>query len=202
MPERCRWLLSLCFNPASMAFADAAGLEAEPLRRDLVEWMRPRLAAGADPDADEPATAAWIEEAFDGRLQRYMEISRRQTTDLWLEVVELIRGRGVRVQADLASPERALTNDLDPVVNRQVDRLSYSLREGEDPGERIRELEGMIADGGKVFLTPTGDMREAEPIREQLAAAREAGAGGATFYNYGLLTLEQLGNIGRAVRSM
>ena len=202
MPERCRWLLSLCFNPASMAFADAAGLEAEALRRDLVEWMRPGLAAGADPDADEPATAAWIEEAFDGRLQRYMEISRRQTTDLWLDVVELIRARGAKVQADLASPERALTNDLDQVVNRQVDRLGYTLREGEDPVGRIRELEGMIADGGTVFLSPTGDMRRTEPIREQLAAARGAGAGGVTFYNYGLLTLEQLGNIGQALRSV
>ena len=130
-----------------------------------------------------------------------MEISRRQTTDLWLDVVKLIRGSGAKVQADLASPERALTNDLDPAVNRQVDRLGYTLREGEDPAERIPELEGMIAEGGTVFLSPTGDMRQAEPIREQLAAAREAGAGGVTFYNYGLLTLDQLGNIGRAVRS-
>ncbi len=201
MPERCRFLLGLCFNPASMAFADAAGLEAEPLRRDLVDWMRPRLAAGADPAMDEPATGAWIAEAFDGRLQRYLEISRRQTTDLWLQVAEVIRSRGARVQADLASPDRALANDLDPIINRRVDRLSYTLREGEEPGERVRELEGMIAPGGTVFLSPVGDLREAEPIAEQLAAAREAGAGGVTFYNYGLLTLEQLRNIGRAVRA-
>ena len=34
IPQRCRFILSLCFNPASMAYADAEGLEAEPFRRD------------------------------------------------------------------------------------------------------------------------------------------------------------------------
>ena len=163
--------------------------------------MRPRLAAGADPATDEPVTGAWLAEAFDGRLQRYLEISRRQTTDLWLQVAEVIRGRGVKLQSDLASPDRALANDLDPVINRRVDRLSYSLREGEEPRQRIGELEGEIADGGTVFLSPGGNLREAGRVAEQLAAAREAGAGGVTFYNYGLLTEEQLRNIGRAVRA-
>ena len=47
MPERCRWLLSLCFNPASMAFADAAGLEAEPLRPRAPRRRRGRAPAPA-----------------------------------------------------------------------------------------------------------------------------------------------------------
>ena len=146
-------------------------------------------------------TEAWLDEAFDGRLRRYMEISRRHTTDLWLEVAEVIRSGGAKLQTDLADPARALTNDLDPVINRRVDRLSYTLREGEEPRQRIGELEGEIAEGGTVFLRPGGDLWTAEPIREQLAVARQAGAGGVTFYNYGLLTEKQLRNIGSAVRA-
>ena len=197
---RCQFLLGLDFNPAAMTYATEAGLDAEALRQDLAAWMRPHLAAGVD-DPDEPVDAAWLEEAFDGRLQRYMELAREQTTELWLEAASIIRGAGVRLQTDLADPVRAQRDDLDPRTNRHIDRLSYSLRDGEAAASRLRELESQIAPGGSVFLRPEGDFRAVGPISAQLGEARQAGAGGVTLYNYGLLTEEQLRNIGQAVRS-
>jgi hypothetical protein len=140
IPLRCRFLLSLCFNPASMAGADAQGLEAMSLRQAVADWLRPRLARVADPATDEPVTDAWIAEAFEGRLQRYLAISRKQTTALWLEVAEVIRGGGAKLQTDLADTDRALSNDLDPLINRHIDRVSYSPGPDEDVTRRVAEL--------------------------------------------------------------
>ncbi|MBQ43660.1 MAG: hypothetical protein CME15_14515, partial [Gemmatimonadetes bacterium] len=202
IPLRCRFLLSLCFNPASMAGADAQGLEAMSLRQAVADWLRPRLARGADPATDEPVTDAWIAEAFEGRLQRYLAISRKQTTALWLEVAEVIRGGGAKLQTDLADSERALSNDLDPLINTRIDRLSYSPRPDEDVTRRVAELRQQIAPGGTVFFRSGGDLSTVTAAREKLDAARRAGAEGVTFANYGLLTEDQLGNIGQAVRSL
>ncbi len=202
IPLRCRFLLSLCFNPASMACADAEGLEAMPFRSNVADWMRPRLAKGADPVFDEPVTDAWIADAFEGRLERYLAISRKQTTDLWLEVAEVIRGGGAKLQTDLADSERALSNDLDPLINTRIDRLSYSPRPGEEATLRVAELRQQIAAGGTVFFRCGGDLSTVTAAREKLDAARRAGAEGVTFANYGLLTEDQLGNMGQAVRSL
>jgi hypothetical protein len=202
IPQRCRFLLSLCFNPASIACAEADGMDAEPFRQDVVDWLRPRLANGADPASDQPATPEWIAAAFEGRLQRYLEVSCKQTTDLWLKVAKVIRSGGAKLQTDLADPFRALSNDLDPRINTRIDRLSYTLKENEDPLLQIAELEKQIAPQGTVFLRPGGDLNTVAPIREQCDLARTAGAGGVTLYNYGLLTENQLSNIGQAVRSL
>ena len=202
IPERCRFLLSLCFNPASVARAQDEGMEAEAFRRAVVEWLRPRLARGADPDGDDEVTDQWIGEAFDGQLQRYLDIGRRQTTQLWLAVAAVIQAGGALVQTDLANAERALSNDLDPLINGRIDRLSHSLREGEDGAERVAELKRQIAPGGTVFMRPGGKIDSLAAVRGQVEAARQAGAGGITFYNYGLLTEAQLGYIGRAVRGL
>ena len=200
IPQRCRFLLSLCFNPASMAYADTEGLEAEPFRRDVVDWLRPRLASGADPASDEPVTDTWVEEAFSGRLARYLAISRTVTTNLWLEVAGIIRAGGAKLQTDLADSERALSNDLDPCINRYIDRLSYSPKPDQDAIIEADELREQIAPGGTLFLRPGGDLNSEAAVREKLDFARGVGAGGITFYNYGLLTEDQLGNIGQAVR--
>ena len=201
IPARCRFLLSLCFNPASLANAAAEGMDGERFRREIVDWMRPLLAAGADPDADEAATSEWIDEAFDGQLRRYLDISGKYTTQLWLRVVDVIRAHGAKVQTDLADPVRATLNDLTTDINGKIDRVSFTPVAGEDSRARVAELERQIAPGGCAFLRGAKAGSTAEAT-ESLTAAIEAGAGGINFYNYGLLTEQQLGYIGEAVRGL
>ena len=201
IPLRCRFLLSLCFNPASLANAAAEGMDGERFRQEIVDWMRPLLAAGADPDTDETATPEWIDEAFDGQLRRYLEISSKYTTQMWLRVVEVIRSRGAKVQTDLADPARATLNDLTPEINGKIDRLSFTPAEGEDARTRVAELEQQIAPGGCVFFRGA-KITSAATVTESLSAAIEAGAGGINIYNYGLLTEQQLGYVGEAIRGL
>jgi hypothetical protein len=151
-----------------------------------------------------PVTEVWIAEAFSGQLKQYLEISRRHTTALWLKVAEVIHQGGAKVQANLADATTARRNDLNPVINKSIDRLSFTLTEtGEKASEQVKDLIRRIAPGGEVFI-PIGGGRltESGTLAEQLKAVADAGAAGATFYNYGLLREEQLGFIGTALRSL
>ena len=201
IPLRCRFLLSLCFNPASLANAETEGMDGERFRLELVDWMRPLLAAGADPDTDEAATPEWIAEAFDGQLRSYLDISGKYTTELWLRVVDVIRSHGAKVQTDLADPVRATLNDLTTDINDKIDRVSFTPVAGEDSRTQVAELERQIAPGGCAFLRGAKASGVAAAT-ESLTAAIEAGGGGINFYNYGLLTEQQLGYIGEAVRGL
>ena len=194
---RCAFLLALCFNPASIAKANEAGMDGEVFRREVAEWVRPQLAR---PPLEEIVEAAWVESAFDGRLRQYLDIGCHTTTSLWFEVADVIQQGGAKILTNLADVERARANDLGPEINRRIDRVSQSPA-GEDAAAQVRTLQEQIAPGGQVFA-PVTVGREAGPLVEQVQALAAAGVGGATFYNYGLLYEEQLEFIGAALRSL
>lgn len=200
---RCEFLLGLDFNPARIDQADEAGMDGDGFQRDVAEWLRLRLARLPTGEDMLAADALWLQEAFDGRLGRYLEVCREKTTALWLEVASILRQGVVKVQSDLvATPELAPIHDLDPRINDSVDRLSVRLgAAGDDAKRRVRELKGTIAQDGEV-LVPVSVGATAGPVAEHVQAAAEAGAGGVLFYNYGLLRLEQLEFIGAAMRSL
>jgi hypothetical protein len=199
---RCSFLLALCFNPASIA--NAGGLDGERFRQQVVEWLRPRLARLPIAEDDLPVTEEWIGNAFNGELKQYLEVGRKHTTALWLKVAEVIRRSGAKVQSNLADAASAWRNDLDPVINKSIDRLSFNPTEtGDKASAQVQALRDQIAPGGEVFIPiGGGGLNAPGPLIEQLKAAADAGATGATFYNYGLLREEQLGFIGTALRSL
>ena len=201
---RCSFLLALCFNPASIANANAGGLDGERFRQRVVDWLRPRLARLPIAEDDLPVTEEWIGNAFNGELKQYLVLGRKHTTALWLKVAGVIRRSGAKVQSNLADAASAWRNDLDPVINKSIDRLSFNPTEtGGKASAQVQALRDQIAPGGEVFIPiGGGGLNAPGPLIEQLKAAADAGATGATFYNYGLLREEQLGFIGTALRSL
>ena len=201
---RCQFLLSLCFNPASIANANTGGMDGERFQEQVVDWLRPRLARLPTDEDGLSVTDEWISEVFNGQLKQYLAISRKNTTALWLEVADVIHQSGAKIQTNLADTASALRNDLDPSINRSIDRLSFNLTEtGEQASEQVKDLLHQIAPGGEVFVPAGGGgLTESDALAKQLKAAADAGAAGATFYNYGLLCEEQLGFIGTALRSL
>lgn len=201
---RCEFLLGVCFNPASVANANAEGMDAERFKQRVAQWLRPRLARLPTDEDAEFATEDWIGSAFEGELQRYLDACRKNTTNLWLRVAEVIHRGGAKVQSGLASARSLPQSDLDPSSNRQLDRVTTGPLTGDDRGRRnVREIREQIADGGIVLasLQPGGFVKAA-PLVEQVHAAAASGAGGCTFYNYGLLREQQLDFIGQALDSL
>lgn len=201
---KCQFLLSLCFNPASIENANAGGMDGERFRLQVVDWLRPRLARLPTGEDSLTVNDEWILKAFDGQLEQYLSISRKNTTALWLEVANLIRQNGAKLQTNLADMASAVRNDLDPSINRSIDRLSVNLTgTGETASAELRALVHQIAPGGEVFIQASaGGLTDADALAKELKAAADAGAVGATFYNYGLLREDQLGFIGTALRSL
>jgi hypothetical protein len=204
LSPRAEFLLSLCFNPASMANADRAGLDAAKFRQDVATWLRrhfDRIPRGEDLA---PANEAWIGEAFEGRLRRYLDAGRKHTTALWSRIADVIRRGGAQVEAGPASIAGAWHEDLDPSINRLIERAVVGTISGDEAGrQRVRDTAAQIAKGGIVMTSlQPAQFDDAGPLQQQVHAAAAAGAGGAKFYNYGLMREEQLRFIGTALRTL
>ena len=199
---RCSFLLSLCFNPAAMKNANAAGMDAESFRREVAEWLRGSLARVPTEEDLLPVGAEWFEAAFDGRLRQYLEIASAQATDLWLRIAEVIHAGGARIHTNLATPDSVWRNDLDPAINKSVDIAFHNLSaRGEEGRREVEELRAQMAPGGQVYATLKGrEAAEAELLAEEVREAACAGMRGGIFHSYGLLREEQLHTIGQALK--
>jgi hypothetical protein len=194
---RCQFLLSVDFHPE---FLKRRGDGSELFRRDLANWIRPRLARLPTPEDNEPVTDEWITQAFEGRLKAYLESCRSRTTELWTKVAMLIRQRGAKVQSTLVTPSSQWRTDLSLSCNQYLDRVTVAPGLNSVQVEQIRKqttLNTVV-----MVSTQPGSMTEPSPLMAQLNAAMAAGCRGATFYNYGLLREEQLQFIGKALRTL
>ena len=97
-----------------------------------------------------------------------------------------------------------MRNDLGTAINGRIDRVpTTSVSTGFEGKQAVSDLAGQIAPDG-VVMADLGPKRmtDAGPLIKDVQAAKEAGAAGAMFYNYGLLREEDLGFIGEAMRSV
>ena len=76
-------------------------------------------------------------------------------------------------------------------------------KSAEEGKGRVKEIESAINEDGIVMVsTQPGDFTEAAPLEAQVRIAKDSGAGGCNFYNYGLLREEQLGFVGSAMKGV
>ena len=197
---RCQYLLSLCFNPASIDRAGDAGMDGEGFREEVLDYVQPRLQEATKSEGGEPASAEWIDAAFDGQLRQYIDISRAHLTELWLSVVDIMRAGGAEVHMSLVDEARLYSNDLDPSLNRQCDRVCYEPR-GDITTDEVETLRAQGSSEAKVLYYMDRHFESDEEATDVLASAVESGCDGATVYNYGLLTERQLGRVGAAVKA-
>ncbi|MBM3933187.1 MAG: hypothetical protein FJ319_02620 [SAR202 cluster bacterium] len=201
---QCQFVLSLDFNPAAVAKANEAGMDGDGLKRDVAEWLRVRLARVATAEDELPVTPEWVSAAFDGQLRRYMDVCKKTTSDLFVQVADIIHSHGVKVQTgSLADPAASLRDDLDPSVNKHLDIIfPGAIPAGEEGKAKVRDSARKMAPGAKVYSwLKTSDGKDSVTTRAGVQAAVDAGASGCMFYNYGLLRIDQLKEIGTALRA-
>lgn len=194
---QCQFLLGVDFNPRMRAQWRG---ESDRLMRDVRDWLRPRLERLPTAEDQAPAAGEWIERAFEGRLKSYLEICQKRTTALWQTVSDMIHKAGARVQSGMAGPDNVWRTDLAVSSNIHLDRVTVSPG---IPSPEVDRIQRQIRERGAVLVsTQPGTMTEAGPLINQVRSAKEAGCGGCTFYNYGLLREQQLGFIAEALRSV
>ena len=200
--DRDAFLMGLDFNPAAIKHAEESGFDGRKFQTDVAEWLRPRLARLPTDDDLLPVTRQWVDEAFEGRLRQWIKLAQENTTALWTRVAKVIRAGDAKIQSGLATNESSDRSDVLPPANRHLDRVTVgpfaSVEEGRDQVEAITK---QINDGGGVMVsTQPGRMTESAELEAEVRIAKQAGAMGCTFYNYGLLREEQLGFIGSSLR--
>ena len=101
----------------------------------------------------------------------------------------------------LINEARLYSNDLDPSLNEQRDRVCYEPRGDITTGE-VEALRAQGSREAKVLYYWDRHFESDEEATDVLSSAVESGCDGATVYNYGLLTERQLGRVGAAVRAV
>ncbi len=202
--DRDQYLLGLDFNPAAVDHARLRGFDGRKFQTDVAAWLRPRLARLPTDDDRRPVDAAWIAEVFEGRLKQWLGIHSERTTALWMRVARIIHGGGATIQSVFATSRSEQGTDVNPSTNRELDRVTAGPFKSVEEGKaRVAEITGAINKGGVVVVsTQPGAFTEAAPLEEQVRIAKQSGAGGCNFYNYGLLREQQLGFVGSALRKL
>ncbi len=203
MALRHQFLLGLDFNPEAVSNANSAGMDGNAFQQEVANWLRPRLAQNPTTEDEMPVTAEWLANAFEGRLETYIGICQRNTTEQWIRIADLIRKSGAKLQTNLATKDTAIRNDLDTKINHRIDRVpARILNTSSETKQSIVQLLDQVATGG-IAIADLGPNKLTDPglLAEQTQEARISGAAGAMFYNYGLLRDEELAHIGAALRS-
>ena len=200
--DRDQYLLGLDFNPAAVEHAREKNFDGAKFQKDVADWLRPRLARLPTADDRRPVNDAWIGEAFDGRLRQWLGIQSERTTALWTRVAKIIHDGGATIQSVLATSKSEQGSDIDPSTNRYLDRVTVGPFKSVASGKgRVKEIESAISEDGVVMVsTQPARFTEAAPLEAEVRIAKQSGAGGCNFYNYGLLREEQLGFVGSALK--
>ncbi len=202
--DRDQYLLGLDFNPAAVRYAHGKNFDGAKFQKDVADWLRPRLARLPTDDDRSRVDAAWIAEAFNGRLTQWLGIQSERTTALWTRVAKIIHGGGATIQSVFATNKSEQGSDISPSTNRHLDRVTVGPFKSVDEGRRrVNEIESAINEEGVVMVsTQPARFTAAAPLEEEVRIAKQSGAGGCNFYNYGLLREQQLDFVGSAVRKV
>jgi hypothetical protein len=198
---RAEFLLGLCFCEHCVKAA-SEGMDGARFKADVSGWLErdlSRMPAKAD---EAPADEEWMNTAFDSRLQHFLATRAQAASSLYEDVVNSVKSYGdIRIESDFASLADMPASGLFPTrVNKVTDRLGVGVPERPD---QVKPFRQDLSPDKKLIanIQPSHASSEAALVRT-VRAAREAGVDGFTFYNYGLIRIEQLQWIGAACRQM
>ncbi len=198
---RCQFLMGICFCPHCRAAAQAAGLDADGFAKRVSVFLEQELAHNPS-DADRaPVSDGWLCEAFDGELARYLAAREEVAHSLFQAVVEKARSLGVEEISTSLGRSPYISGLNREKVLPLVDTFGAGLQAG-SPAEMRSQIaaarEGLPADKRLSVAVAPATAASQEEIYTRIKAAKEGGADGVGFYNYGLLREEYFRWIGAA----
>jgi hypothetical protein len=198
----CRFLMGLCFCPHCLEAADRAGMEADEFQDKVADFLEERLPRNPTAGENKPISSEIIDEAFDGGLKKYLDARAHTATSLLREVVKVIRSYGdVAIAMGMPSETSGRITGLRPegaslLLNRVFTH----------PPDDAIKMSGALAEWRRSLPAEIKILAQINPehikgredLSARLKACRDAGYNGFTFYNYGLLRMDQLEWIGAA----
>jgi hypothetical protein len=202
LTPRTEFLLGLCFCDHCMEAA-GKGLDVRRLATDVAAWLErelPRM-----PSKEDMAAAAdedWYDTAFESRLQHFLAARAEKASSLLEEVVRTIRAAGdIRIEAEPTSAASLARSGLVAArVNKLLDRAGIGVP---SRAEEVTAARGQLRKDAKVLanLQPA-HARSEDELARTVKSVCGAGVDGLTFYNYGLVRLEQLRWLGKALANV
>ncbi len=199
---RHEFLLGLCFCEHCVKAA-ARGLDAVKFRSDVAAYLEtelPKIPSPADLKLS-PNSPDWQNAAFDSRLQHYLNARMETATSLYEETVRLIKSFGaVPIETEFPSPGNRVRQGLVPErLLKILDRVTVGVPER---AESVQAQRKNVPAGMKLLANfQPLHLPSREAAIKAVQGARAAGVDGFSFYNYGLLRMEQLRWIGEANRA-
>jgi len=196
---RAEFLLGLCFCEHCLKGA-SEGLDSGRFRKDVADWLDEHLRKMPGDLDKAPADEEWLNTAFDSRLQHFLAARMELATSLYEEVVKRIHSFGdIKIETGLATREGQAASGLFPErVNKVTDRLGVGVLSRAE--EITSRRQGLTPDKKLLANIQPSHVANEAMILQTVQAARQAGVDGFTFYNYGLIRMEQLRWIGEACR--
>lgn len=197
------FLVSLCFCASCVGRAKAAGVDAEPVRKLVRQWIAESCerpvpvrrfpdfpAGGLDTFAPWPELHAFLLWRFEPVTSLVAEI--REVADPSTQVVMIDLKDGWLGGCDLA----ALGKACDGAILCAYDMQAEAVRDLLAAGRAILGPEKFLGTGYRLFYP---EMSSAEVLASKVQAALEAGIDGINFYNYGLVPAARLDWVGQAL---
>ena len=191
---RDRFLLGLCFCPHCLEAAEAAGVDGAGFKQRVADFLGESLPR--EPRAMEklPVDAAYLERAFDGELERYLDVRVGVAASLHDEVVKMIRSHGDgRIAIYSGLPREHVLSVIDEVF--------ASIPEGTADLAAFRRAEG-IGLPPEVRFRPTlqpENLNGPDGTRNLIESLGQGSNAELTLYHFGLARLEHLQWIGAAI---
>ncbi|MGH2378640.1 MAG: hypothetical protein ACRDGT_09195 [Candidatus Limnocylindria bacterium] len=220
--ERDRFFLGLCFCRHCLAAAAAAGVDGERLRAHVRSEME-RVLASVENEDGRPIEAERLRAECDGELGRYAEVRAATVSSLAGECVDAVRASSATTRVSFIDHSGAVLGYATGMPAKATPAVEIGWRDGiaasdlagrvdaltvlgyfRDRDRLVREVrayrEASPSGRLEVLLRPMHpDVRGGEDLTAKVEALRPLGVD-LGFYHYGLMRLEALGWIGRALR--
>lgn len=203
-----KYLLSLCFGPASCARLRAAGLDPAALRAQAAELIRRAVTDTPGPRSPEAERDELTALLFE--FPEFLAAARVRSAivqELLAHVAAIAREEGVRLHSQsalLARPTaRVWTEGAGLRTRAESCEKIFIQAHWPSAREAIHDLSwaATVLPAGRFVLgtmTSEDNVATEADLVQRAAAARRIGAAGISFYNYGLLSAARLQWIRRA----
>lgn len=202
LDDATRWLLSLCFHPASQARGEAAGIDVDALRQTVVRLTRHLIDEGR---GRHPADFRLLESASmlleHPDLYAYVRTRMDTVTTLVEEMRAAAARHGAKLRVTSSIFERPASRAWAEATNlRDLGHAADELAVVSyfPPPDLVRaDLEWVraMAPDARLHVALNGGLPDAQgpgDMIEKAQIAAEFGATGISVYNYGLLTQRRL----------